>query len=129
MKGVFKIGGVDYAPYLLHKTGLGWQRDNTNDEDAGRDKSQKMHTDVTSHQRKLSIKLGHMPFNVCMRLEADLEAGDAGIEVTYPDLKDGIVTRLFYNTSIKAAIVRFDPDDVYVDNITFDLISVEEGTV
>ena len=36
-KGVFKINGHDYAPYVKAKTGLGWARENTNDEDAGRD--------------------------------------------------------------------------------------------
>ena len=49
--------------------------------------------------------------------------------MTYPDIRDGVVTRLFYNTSVKAAIVQFKDDDVYVDDIQFDLISVKEETV
>ena len=48
-KGVFKINGHDYAPYVKAKTGLGWARENTNDEDAGRDAGDVMHP-----QRKVS---------------------------------------------------------------------------
>lgn len=129
MNPVFEINGVDYSKYIKAKTGISWSRENTNDKDAGRDSSQYMHTDVTSHQRKLSIKMMHMPFSVCQKLEADLEAGDEGVRVTYPDIRDGVVTRLFYNTSVKAAIVQFKDDDVYVDDIQFDLISVKEETV
>lgn len=129
MKPVFKINGVDYSRYIRAKSGIAWSRENTNDKDAGRDSSQYMHPDVTSHQRKLSIKMGHMPFNVCQQLEADLEAGDNGVEVTYPDIKDGVVTRLFYNTTIKCAIAHFFEDDIYIDDIQFDLISVKEDTV
>ena len=129
MNPVFEINGIDYSKYIKAKTGISWSRENTNDKDAGRDSSQYMHTDVTSHQRKLSIKMMHMPFSVCQKLETDLEAGDEGVRVTYPDIRDGVVTRLFYNTSVKAAIVQFKDDDVYVDDIQFDLISVKEETV
>ena len=129
MKPVFKINGHDYAPYLKHKTGLGWQRDNTNDESAGRDMSATMYPMVTSHQRTLAVKLGPMPFSVAQQLERDLEAGDEGVVVEYPDIKDGICKRLFYNTSISSAIEQFDEDDIQVDNISFSLISIKEATV
>ncbi len=127
--GQFKIAGRDYAPYLKQKTGLQWSRENTNDTDAGRDESNTMHPGVTSHQRKLDIKLGPIPFEVAQQLEADLEAGDEGVEVTYPDVLDGVVTRLFYNTSIKSAITRFAPDGVQLDDVTFTLVSIKEATV
>ena len=100
VKGVFTINGHDYAPYVKAKTGLGWSRDNTNDEDAGRDAGNVMHPNVTSHQRKLTLKLGPMPFEIAQQLETDLQNGDEGVRVQYPDLMDGICTRLFYNTSI-----------------------------
>ena len=129
MKPVFMINGVDYARYIKAKSGLAWSRENTNSKDAGRDEANVMHPDVTSHQRKLSIKMGHMPFNVVQRLEADLEAGDDGVRVTYPDIKDGLVTRLFYNTSVKCAVAQFEENDVYVDDIQFDLISVQEDII
>lgn len=129
MLGVFTINGHDYSHYIKQKTGLGWSRENTNDEDAGRDASNYMHTNVTSHQRKLTLKMGPMPFSVAQQLEADLEGGDAGVQVRYPDLKDGICTRLFYNTSITAAIERFTDEGVMLDDITFTLVSVKEATV
>ena len=125
--GQFKIAGRNYAPYLKQKTGLKWTRENTNDKDAGRDAANVMHPGVTSHQRKLEVKLGPMPFEEAQRLEADLEAGDAGVLVTYPDVKDGICTRLFYNTSISSAITQFLPDGVQLDDVTFTLISVKEA--
>lgn len=127
--GVFRINGRDYAPYVKAKTGLGWSRENTNDKDAGRDAGQTMHPGVTSHQRKLEIKLGPMPFSVAQQLESDLQSHDNGIKVTYPDLLDGVVTRLFYNTSIKSAIERFTEDGVMIDDIQFTLISVKEDIV
>ena len=127
--GVFKIAGKDYSHYIKQKSGLEWSRENTNDEDAGRDSSNTMHPGVTSHQRKLSVKMGPIPFETAMQLEADLEAGDTGFDVTYPDLLDGICTRRFYNTSIKSAITRFTTDGVMIDDITIDLISVNEGLV
>lgn len=129
LKGVFTINGHDYAPYIKHKTGLGWERDNTNDEEAGRDKACTMHTMVTSHQRKLTLKMHSMPFEIAQQLEQDLQGGDDGVKVTYPDLKDGICTRLFYNTSITAAIEQFTEDGVIVNDISFTLISIKEDTL
>ena len=94
-KGVFKINGHDYAPYVKAKTGLGWARENTNDEDAGRDAGDVMHPNVKSHQRKLTLKLGPMPFETAQQLEADLQGGDDGVQVQYPDLLDGVCTACF----------------------------------
>lgn len=126
---VFEINGHDYAPYVKHKTGFQWSRDNTNDESAGRDAAYTMHPDVTSHQRTLTMKLGPMPFSVAQQLESDLEDGDEGVEVKYPDLKDGVCTRLFYNTSISSYIEQFTEDDVVLDNVSFKLISIKEATI
>ena len=127
--GVFKINGHDYTPYVKAKTGFGWSRENTNDKDAGRDEDDVMHTNVRSHQRKLTMKLGPMPFDVGVQLEHDLEGGDDGIAVEYPDLYDGLCTRMFYNTSITAAEEQFREDGVLLDNVNFTLISVKEATV
>ena len=129
MNGVFIINGHDYTQYVKHKTGFGFSRDNTNDEDAGRDKSETMDPMVTSHQRSLAIKLGPMPFEIAQQLEHDLEDGDSGVRVTYPDLKDGICTRLFYNTSIDAAMEQFGPYGIVVDDINFTLITIKEEVV
>ncbi len=129
MTGQFTINGHDYTPYVKQKTGLSWSRENTNDEDAGRDDGEVMHTNVTSHQRKLQVKMGPMPIEIAMQLEQDLQGGDNGVRVTYPDLLDGICTRLFYNTSIDAAIEQFRADGVLVDNVNFSLISIKEATV
>ena len=124
----FIIGAYDYTPYLKQKTGLQWSRENTNDKDAGRDASNVMHPGVTSHQRKLEVKLGPIPFYVAQQLEHDLENGDDGVQVTYPDILDGcMATRRFYNTSIKAAVTRFTPDGVQLDDVSFSLISIEEA--
>ena len=38
-------------------------------------------------------------------------------------------TRLFYNTSITAAIERFTDEGIKLDDISFTLISVKEATV
>lgn len=129
ISGVFKINGHDYAPYIKQKTGLAWSRDNTNDEDAGRDADNYMHTNVTSHQRKLGLKMGPMKFSVGQQLAKDLEAGDDGVEVQYPDLIDGICTRLFYSTTISSAITRFTAEGIMLDDVSFTLISVKEATI
>lgn len=124
---VFSINGHDYTRYVKAKTGLQWSRENTNDEDAGRDESETMHTNVTSHQRKLELTMGPMDFETAMQLEHDLEGGDDGVTVVYPDLHDGLSTsRQFYNTSIDAAQEIFMNDDIMLDNIKFSLISVNE---
>lgn len=88
-----------------------------------------MHPNVKSHQRKLTLKLGPMPFETAQQLEADLQGGDDGVQVQYPDLLDGVCTRLFYNTSITAAIERFTDEGIKLDDISFTLISVKEATV
>lgn len=127
--GCFIINGHDYTRYVKQKTGLSWQRDNTNDKDAGRDESETMHTNVTSHQRSLKAKLGPMPFSVAQQLERDLQSGDSGVSVRYPDLYDGICIRRFYNTSISAAEEQFREDgEIVVDNVSFTLISIKEAT-
>ncbi len=129
MTPVFEINGHDYSKYLKHKTGLTWERDNTNDEEAGRDLSATMYPMVTSHQRTLSVKMGPMPFSVAQQLEQDLEDGDEGVVVRYPDIKNGICKRLFYNTSISSAIEQFNDDGITVDNVSFKLISIKEATI
>lgn len=127
--GCFIINGHDYTRYVKQKTGLSWQRDNTNDKDAGRDGSETMHTNVTSHQRSLKMKLGPMPFSVAQQLERDLQGDDFGVSVRYPDLFNGICTRRFYNTSISAAEEQFMEDgEIVVDNVSFTLISIREAT-
>lgn len=123
-KGCLIINGHDYTRFVKQKTGFSWSRQNTNDKDAGRDDGETMHPNVTSHQRTLSLKLGPMPFETGMQLEADLEAET--VSVKFPDLKYGIATRLFYNTSISAAEEQFRDDGIVLDNVTFTLITVNE---
>lgn len=127
--GCLIINGHDYTPYVKQKTGITWERSNTNDKDAGRDDAETMHTLVTSHQRSLKVKLGPMPFSVAQQLEQDLEGGDYGVSVRYPDLYNGICTRRFYNTSISAAEEQFRDNEIIVDNVSFTLVSIREATV
>lgn len=129
IKGVFKINGHDYARYVKVKSGIKWTRENTNDEDAKRDKGNVMHPNVTSHQRKLEIKMGPMKLETARQIERDLEAGDEGVVVEYPDMFDGVCKRLFYNTSISAAVERFTDEGIEIDDVSFSLISVKEATV
>lgn len=123
-KGCFIINGHDYTRFVKQKTGFGWSRQNTNDKDAGRDEGETMHPNVTSHQRTLTMKLGPMTFEEGMQLEADLERET--VTVKFPDLKYGITTRLFYNTSISAAEEQFKEDGIVLDNVTFTLITINE---
>ena len=127
--GCLIINGHDYTPYVKQKTGITWERNNTNDKDAGRDDAETMHTLVTSHQRSLKVKLGPMPFSVAQQLEQDLEGSDYGVSVRYPDLYNGICTRRFYNTSISAAEEQFRDNEIIVDNVSFTLVSIREATV
>ena len=127
--GELVINGHNYTPYVRAKTGIQWSRENTNDENAGRDVGGTMHTNVTSHQRTLKIKMNSMPFSVAMQLEQDLQSNDGGVKVRYPDLLDGMCTRLFYNTSTESAIARFTQDGIMVDDLTFTLISVKEDVI
>lgn len=126
---VFKINGHNYAPYIKQKTGFTWERENINDQNAGRDLSATMHPMVTSHQRTLTLKMGPMPFDVAQQLEKDLEGGDEGVKVEYPDILNGVCKRLFYNTSISSAIEQFKDNEIVLDNVSFKLITIKEGTV
>lgn len=128
-QGVLIINDHDYTRYVKQNTGLGWARENTNESDAGRDEADVMHPNVRSHQRKLTLKLGPMPLDVAMQLEADLQGHDDGVAVTYPDLRDGLCTRLFYSTSITAAEEQFREDGIVIDNVNFTLISVKEAMI
>lgn len=124
IQGCFVVNGHDYTRYVKQKTGFQWGRENTNDKDAGRDDGETMHPNTTSHQRKLTMKLGPMPFEVGMMLETDLESDI--VSVRFPDLKYGVTTRLFYNTSISAAEEQFTDDGITLDNVTFTLITINE---
>lgn len=73
--------------------------------------------------------MGPMPFEKAQQLEQDLQGNDDGVKVKYPDIKDGMCTRLFYNTSINAAIEQFTDDDIVIDDIAFSLITVKEDKV
>lgn len=129
IQGVFVINGHDYTRYIKQKTGITWSRENTNSKNAGRDASRTMHPDVTSHQRKLELKMGPMPLEIGMQLEQDLESHDDGVRVQYVDLNDGVCTRLFYTTSVKSAQVQYTSEGVLLDDVSFSLISVKEATV
>lgn len=124
------INGHDYTKYIKHKTGFEWSRENTNDSDAGRDAGDVMHTNVTSHQRKINFKMGPMSFAVGQQLEADLAGNDDGVTVMFPDLDFGMDTEmLFYNTSIQAAMESFTEDGIMLDNVTFSLETVHDSEV
>lgn len=127
--GQLVINGHDYTRYVRAKTGISWSRENTNDEDAGRDAGGTMHTNVTGHQRKLDIKMTSMPFSVAQQLEKDLQGNDDGVKVFYPDIHDGMCTRLFYNTSVTGALTSFTPDGIIVNDVSFTLVSVKEETI
>lgn len=124
IQGCFIVNGHDYTRYVKQKTGFGWSRQNTNDKDAGRDDSETMHPNTTSHQRTLNMKLGPMPFEAAMQLESDLQ--HEMVSVRYPDLGYGVTTRVFYNTTITAAEEQFTENGILVDNVTFTLITINE---
>lgn len=128
-KGVFKINGHDYAPYVKAKTGLGWARENTNDEDAGRDAGDVMHPNVKSHQRKLTLKLGPSRLKRRSSLKPTCKAVTMAYRCNTPTFWTGYAPALFYNTSITAAIERFTDEGIKLDDISFTLISVKEATV
>jgi len=123
------INGHDYTQYIKQKTGFSFGRVNSNDEDAGRDEADEMHTNVIAHQRKIGFKMGPMAFTVASQLEHDLQDNDDGVVIEYPDLYDGMCSRLFYNTSIESAFEQFTEDGIVVDNVNFTVISVKEATV
>lgn len=127
--GYFMIGDHDYTPYIREKDGISWSRENTNESNAGRDEGDEMHTCVRSHQRKLSVKMLAMPLAVAQQIEQDLQAGDDGLTVFYPDIHDGMCSRLFYTTSVSGGILQFREDGIWVDKLSFNLISVKEETV
>jgi len=129
IQGIFRINNHDYTQYIKHKTGLTWSRENTNSKNAGRDSSRTMHPDVTSHQRKLEVKMGPMMLESAMQLEQDLESNDDGVVVEYVDLHDGICKRLFYTTSVKSAQLQYTSEGVLLDDVSFSLVSVREETV
>lgn len=129
LRGVVVINDHDYTKYVKIKTGFQYIRDNTNAESAGRDMAEEMHTDVTSHQRRIRLKMGPMPFDIGMQLEQDLQGNDSGVRMRYPDLHDGICTRLFYNTSIEAAFEQFREDGIVLDDVTFTMTTIKEEMV
>ena len=88
-----------------------------------------MHTNVTSHQRKLEVKLISVPFVIAQQLEQDLQGNDEGVLVTYPDIHDGLCTRLFYNTSVKAYLADFSDNGIIINDLSFSLISVKEAVI
>lgn len=124
--GKVVINDHDYTRYIKIKDGFHYIRENANDENAGRDMGDEMHTNVTSHQRKIRLILGPMPFDVGMQLERDLQGNDEGVEMLYPDLHDGLCTRVFYNTSIEAAFEQFREEGIVLDDVTFTMITVRE---
>ena len=129
LSGQLVINGHDYTRYVKAKNGFLWMRENTNDEDAGRTVDSIMHPNVTSHQRRLDIKMTAMPFSVAKQLEQDLQGHDNGVKVFYPDIHDGLCTRLFYNTSVKSALSHFTPEGIIVNDLSFTLISVMEDII
>ena len=126
------INDTDYTPYV-QSTGLGWTRNDLDDESSGRTLDAVMHRKRVAQKRTLQIKMRRMNSGTIKQLCADLSPKTLFISYPDPEVFDTSVTPpvytrslQVYGTQVQATLVFGDqPGDVmYWDDISFQLTEV-----
>ena len=126
MAFVFKIGGTNYAHYLLQDGGLKVKRTQVDDDEAsGRDRAQYMHRALLSRERTLTCRCRPLTQTESNALAAALD--HETVTVQYSDPQSGTRTSTFYGTEFEAATMMVKGSTNYWRDGTFTLVEAVPG--
>ncbi len=120
MAATFKIDGVDFSD-VIAVGGLGWARHDLDGEEAGRPLSGTMQRDLIARKRELKLKSVDKVPEARARALANALAKEF-VSVTYPDMQLGQTTKVFYGSSVDAAIWGSKGNNLYWTGISFTLV-------
>lgn len=118
----FRIDGVNFTD-AMEMTGFGWEYNDIDDEESGRDHSTKMHRSVLGTKRKLTIKCVRLTFQrlheLCVAIHKPY------IYVAYQDPEEGgVVEKQFYGTKLSSTVALRVGNDTWWDGTAFELVEV-----
>ena len=118
---IYKVDGVDFTD-CVKSTGLGWEKNDIEEDDAGRDDNYDMHRAIGAKKRKLPVKCKDMTY---AKAHAFALAHDKPtVEITYLDLIEGVVTKTFYGTKIAASAIYPLNGVDFVEGVNLELVEV-----
>lgn len=117
---ILKIGSHDYSSKVKTK-GLGWSRNDVDDETTTRLKNGDLRRKKLTTKRKISYSMTPMSQEELAQLDNDLSLGT--FDATYLDLH-GVQTRTFYCSSLSTTVMFTRGDVPVYGETTFSIIEV-----
>jgi len=119
---VFKVDNVDFSDCIA-VSGFGWEKNDIEEDDAGRDDAYTMHRAIGAKKRKTPWKCrDRLPFARAQALGLALDKDT--VSITYKDLLLGQTSKTFYGTKISASSIYPIGTDDFVDGLSFELVEV-----
>lgn len=120
---VWAVDGVDYSDCIA-VNGMGWDKNDIEDDDAGRDDGPErlMHRSIGAKKRALKCKCVRLSYTRAHALAVALDK--PMVRITYIDLILGQVTKTFYGTKISSTLAVKIEGKLYFDDTSFDLVEV-----
>lgn len=115
------IGGTDFAGYVA-TGGYGWERNDVDAPDSGRDLTGAMRRRVIARKDKLQITCRPLTPTELSTLITKLTSGQVSVTYTVPG--QGNRTATFYNSQKSAGIVQDLGSVMTYENVKFNLIEV-----
>jgi hypothetical protein len=119
VSAVFKIDGTDYTKRIV-EGGIKWARNDLDSQESGRTLDGVMHRTRIASKIKLTISCMRMTTSQIQALNTAL--APAFIKVTYLDPINGVITKIFYGSSVEATTQIVQDGETYWEGTTFDLI-------
>lgn len=119
MNATLQIGGLDLTE-LVAEGGLKWSRNDLDSDKSGRTLDGVMHRTRVAMKRKLSVTLRRLDTQQLMAVNQAL--APQFVTVTYLDPLDGAATRVFYSSTVEAAVQTVAGGRTFWDGVTFSLI-------
>lgn len=118
----FKVNNVDFSDCIAWN-GFGWEKNDIEQDDAGRDDAYTMHRAIGAKKRRTPFKgRDRLPFARAQALGLALD--HETVSITYLDLLLGQTTKTFYGTKITASSIYPIGTDTFVDGLSFELVEV-----
>ena len=117
-KAKFLIDGVDFSD-CIKQGGLKWKKYDLEAEQSGRTLDGQMHRKRIARKRQLTLSCRRMTDTRAQQLGTALDK--EFVQISYPDLLFGLVSKTFYGTELEAAVWAERDGVLYWDAATFQL--------
>lgn len=116
---LLKINGTDIPDPVIG--GFGWEVEDISSEDSGMMLDGTTWKDIIRRRRKLNLKFPPLADSEISALITLVESG-VYFTLTYPDPKEGTVTKTFYVGNRKASLQAYKNDEGLWEGLAFNVI-------